>query len=1035
MKKREYSRAAAPLLALGAMNLFGVTTSAAPLKAVPKKAALQATKPVAAGFDVVRGKKAAAIIVLPDAANAVEKYAAQELRDHLQKATGATLQIVAEKDAPPTSARLYVGAVRALESIGYSINDPNFGVATRVPDEKISAAAPTTLTTNPGLPGAKLLGGGDGTALAFTIDAGAVRKVAALQLKNYAGTASNYNIARIEVAGSDDGQNFAPLATAQPQPLSNGAGEMRRIDLRQNGVPVKARYFRVRVLANFWGDVADSKNANAQSAWFAAVEIVAPPASTRASQKVVLSSLPRNTSLIESKGDALFLAGRDDISDPLNDATSAGTLFAVYAWLEKTLGARWLWPGENGVWVQKSAGVKSGGWKTKFEPAFLHTRWRLTNGNAYFQRSDAGFTPQQRARAVQQEAVWYRRQRFHRSLSLDIRHSFAGYWERFGKTHPEYFNQLPDGTRRPDPTWYSGEPQLVSMAVGNPELWKQVVAQWKKTRTDFEPYIDASENDTQGKSLDSLSLAMDVRDPSLADWDGRIERATAAYKAGDTRWARLLGSLSDRYARYYLAVQNEARVTDPNAVVMGFAYENYTDPPRATKLNKDIIVALVPEYFYPRSEAQARKFEAQWNGWRDTGASLMLRPNATLSSYLLPLSNTAQIEHDFKFAAQRGLIGTDYDSLTSMFSTQGANIYTLARLSRDPKMSRENILREYSQGFGKAAPQIRAYLDFWENLTTQRQALMAKLLKDLKLADYFDEHRVAGKVLVDADFARGQNLLDNAQRAATGDSDALGKIDFLQMGLEQARLATIVSRDVLNEKDAADATAAQHRTAKAFATLDKQRAQLGEKYPAALNLDFAAANELRGWNRATYSALVGATLVQSLPLQWQLRWDDDSAGENEKWFAGNAGDDALWQSVRTDSAWEKQPVGESKKAQTGKDYDGRAWYRATFRLDEKLRGQKLQLLFGAVDESAWIYLNGKKVGEHLFVKPNDWQTPFRIDLPADVRYGEDNDLYVLVEDKVGDGGIWKPVYVVKAPSTRVWRIGREYSHWHKHEVK
>ena len=43
----------------------------------------------------------------------------------------------------------------------------------------------------------------------------------------------------------------------------------------------------------------------------------------------MLASLPRNTSVIQSKGDALYFAGRDDISDPLNDATSAGTLFSV----------------------------------------------------------------------------------------------------------------------------------------------------------------------------------------------------------------------------------------------------------------------------------------------------------------------------------------------------------------------------------------------------------------------------------------------------------------------------------------------------------------------------------------------------------------------------------------------------------------------------------------------------------------------------------------------------------------------------------
>ena len=908
--------------------------------------------------------------------------------------------------------------MRALAAIGFATQDPNFGAATRVSDEKISAVAPTALGANAGLPGAKVLVSNGGDALTFTVDAGAVREVAALQLKNYAGSPSNYDVARVEVLGSDDGQTFTPLAMAALSPLSNDAGAMRRIDLRQNGAPAKARYFRVRVLANFWGEVADQSNANAQTAWFDAVSLIAPPASIRDAKRVLLGTLPRNTSILKTRGNALYFAGRDDDGEPMNDATSAGTLFAVYAWLEKTVGARWLWPGENGVFVQREASVKAGDWNLRFGPAFIHTRWRFTLTNGFYRRSNLGFTPAQHQRAAEELAVWYRRQRFHRNVSLDIHHAFTLYWARFGKTHPEYFNLLPDGTRRPDPTWFDGREDLVSMAVGNPDFWKQIVADWKNSRTDFEPYIDASENDTNGKSLDPQSLAMDVPDPNIGKlgitWDGRIARATQEFRKGNMNWPSYLGSLSDRYARYYLAVQNEARKSDPNAVVLGLAYANYTDAPRDTKLNKNIVVAQVPEYFYPRSDADARKFRAQWSGWHNTGARLLLRPNATMTGYILPYTYTRQIAHDFKYAAQNGMIGTDYDSLTSMFATQGADVYMLARLSRNPKMSRDAIMREYSQGFGKAAPQILAYFDYLENLTTQRQPQLAVFGNKYGVNTFADQHLIAGRLFSDADFARGQSFLTAARRASAGDADTASKIDFLSMGLEQARLASAVNRAMLDEKGAADASVAQRRTAKAFQAFDRQRAQLAEKYPSAINIDFAADSEMRGWNRSTYAALLDANVVQALPLRWQLRWDDDKVGENEKWYAGNPGADALWHSVRTDMAWEKQSVGIAKKAADGKDYDGHAWYRTTFRLDPKLRGQKLQLLFGAVDESAWVYLNGKKIGEHLFKQPNDWQEPFRIDLPTDTRFGEDNDLYVLVEDKAGDGGIWKPVYVVRA---------------------
>src|SRR5690606_22552728 len=114
-----------------------------------------------------------------------------------------------------------------------------------------------------------------------------------------------------------------------------------------------------------------------------------------------------------------------------------------------------------------------------------------------------------------------------------------------------------------------------------------------------------------------------------------------------------------RYAKFWLALQKEGQKHDPNATVIGYAYADYTEPPLETKLNKNIIVGIVPAKNYPYSEKEAREFKRTWDGWAATGASLYLRPNNFLTGYNMPYVYAKQFGNDYKHAAQQGLVATD----------------------------------------------------------------------------------------------------------------------------------------------------------------------------------------------------------------------------------------------------------------------------------------------------------------------------------------------------------------------------------------
>ncbi|HTL30970.1 MAG TPA: hypothetical protein VL282_17195, partial [Tepidisphaeraceae bacterium] len=69
--------------------------------------------------------------------------------------------------------------------------------------------------------------------------------------------------------------------------------------------------------------------------------------------------------------------------------------------------------------------------------------------------------------------------------------------------------------------------------------------------------------------------------------------------------------------------------------------------------------------------------------------------------------------------------------------------------------------------------------------------------------------------------------------------------------------------------------------------------------------------------------------------------------------------------------------------------------------------KKIYLAFGAVDEDAQVWLNGKKIGAHELGELG-WDEVFEFDVTPLLHAG-DNEVAVRVFDRTGPGGIWKSV--------------------------
>ncbi|MHC4873600.1 MAG: DUF4838 domain-containing protein [Planctomycetota bacterium] len=134
---------------------------------------------------------------------------------------------------------------------------------------------------------------------------------------------------------------------------------------------------------------------------------------------------------------------------------------------------------------------------------------------------------------------------------------------------------------------------------------------------------------------------------------------------------------------------------------------------------------------------------------------------------------------------------------------------------------------------------------------------------------------------------------------------------------------------------------------------------------------------------------------------WKFKTDPKAQGDKEKWFASDYNDTA-WKNIKSGDFWEKQGY---------PTYDGAAWYRQNVSLPASQK--QLGLYFGSADERAWIYLDGKYIGGHHEGDVGKlWNEPFTIMLPAGTRPGK-HQLSVKVIDSAGGGGLWQDVFLIK----------------------
>jgi len=526
------------------------------------------------------------------------------------------------------------------------------------------------------------------------------------------------------------------------------------------------------------------------------------PTSLAAKAGIQVGELPPEAIRILTVGDDLIIVGGDVIGpggrdDPFSYNNQTGTLFAVYDFLQDQLGVRWLWPGEVGTVIPKRSTIVVGKLDIYEVPQLKQRRlrsafnWSRQSFREKIENYTGPLNDEVWQKCARDENVWLKRMRMGRSLFLNYGHAFTRWWELYGEDYPKFFALTEEGKREP-----LGAPDRIKMCVAEPRFWDFLIKHWmelyKQHPIEYQT-LNVCENDgPRGFCTCKKCTAWDV--------PGRM--VNIATGTG----MRLC--LSDRYAKFWKAVAERLAKVAPDAYVVAYAYDDYRLPPVDTKMPPNIIVGLVPEVDYPNTgmnpppPESSAKFREDWKGWADTGVKLFLRPNWLGDVPTCPKPCTRQMADDFRFAVAHEMIGTDYDSLSGQWGTNGPTYYLLARLHWDVNASTDQLLNEFYGGFGPAGSKVREYFEYWENYALETWSRFHERI--LELGDNNigrGSARVLPEIYTEEAFNEGMQILVEARRVvADAPEQVQARVEHLIKALRHARMtcAAIAATEAIN---------------------------------------------------------------------------------------------------------------------------------------------------------------------------------------------------------------------------------------------
>jgi hypothetical protein len=307
----------------------------------------------------------------------------------------------------------------------------------------------------------------------------------------------------------------------------------------------------------------------------------------------------------------------------LNALGEAGTLYGVYAFLERVCGVRFYMPGELGTVLNPRAEVKVPQFVLERAPTFTYRYpWLcfLEDGP--------------------EEALWFRRAGFGGTAPVVITHNFDAMY-RHRDAHPEFF-ALVDGVRDCQP---GGSKSAVigacNLCLSNEQMIRQFAA-------DICDYFDKHPEQQFFPVGPPDGMTRICEEPRC---QGQIDSEAPEN-----------GKYSNYVWGFIAKLASEVAKRHPDKFVGCFAYERYNRPPtRIAKLPPNVAVMICKQRRMFVLPAEEKRVLADVAAWKEKASAVYYWDYYIFDSWLpwrgLPVLYSQTIEKDFRWMQAHGIRG------------------------------------------------------------------------------------------------------------------------------------------------------------------------------------------------------------------------------------------------------------------------------------------------------------------------------------------------------------------------------------------
>ncbi|MBQ7258257.1 MAG: DUF4838 domain-containing protein [Abditibacteriota bacterium] len=461
----------------------------------------------------------------------------------------------------------------------------------------------------------------------------------------------------------------------------------------------------------------------------------------------------------------------------------------------------------------------------------------------------------------------------------------------------------------------------------------------------------------------------------------------------------------------------------PNVKILTLAYLDYVKAPKTIKPNKNILIFVCSDnsdWPFPFCDYnETEKYKENVKNWIDVGGNVITwNYVSNYSHWLMPMPNITTTAKNLRILRDLGVGGVflQGNSYPNTIRDEGyMKAWVWSKLLWNPDLDEKALRKDFIEGYyGKAAKYI------WE---------YDCLLNDL----YYKNHKKPHNVTVKPYTTEAENpimtngirispeaplftkqfveksikCLEKAMEVSKDDSELYEKVKTFKASLNYFILARDLG--VLQGNGSfKPSTEGMKYDVEFYQKIYNELDDVfkAENVKAIGELHFSWNNNkdplMNKWKAILYGE--NKTAFGIIKEEWNFSTDPDNIGETSG-YADKSFDSSSWKKIKSGEYYDGT-IGE---------YIGTSWYRRIDNISaEEMKAENIYYIFGACDEEATVYVNGKKVLEHtcesLNLTPEQiWLKPFIIDIKPYVTEGE-NIISVKVYNAAKAGGLYQLVY-------------------------